>query len=202
MGNKDKRINAYIDKAEPFARPILTKIRSVFHEGCPEIEEDIKWGAPSFQYKGMLGGMASFNKHVSYGFWKAQLMADPEGILETAPGKGSFSFKASRITDLPTEKILVAYVKEARRVNDAGLKAPTKKRKLDQSIAVPDYFQEALNENKKACATFDGFPYSKRRDYVEWLTDAKREATRVKRTATAIEWLAEGKSRNWKYENC
>lgn len=202
MGTRDKRIDACIDEAEPFARPVLRKIRTLIHEGCPDIEETIKWGAPSFGYKGMLGGMASLSKHVSYGFWKARIMQDPEGILKSAPGASNFSFKASSIKDLPPDKTLLAYVKEARRINDEGLKAPAKKRKPKKTIEVPDYFQKALNKNKTAKATFESFPYSRRRDYVEWLTSAKREATRDKRMATAVEWLAEGKSRNRKYENC
>lgn len=202
MGAKDPRIDAYIEKAEPFARPVLKKVRALFHKGCPKLEETMKWGAPSFDYQGMLGGMASFKQHVSYGFWKAKLMDDPQGILKSATGQSNFSFKASSIADLPDEMVLVAYVKEAKRLNDAGVNAPAKKRKPRKAIEIPDYFQKALNRNKKAKSTFDGFPYSKRRDYVEWLTEAKREATREKRLATAIEWLADGKSRNWKYENC
>ena len=202
MGSKDPRIDTYIEKAEPFARPVLKKVRALFHKGCPKLEETIKWSAPSFDYNGMLGGMASFKQHVSYGFWKAKLMDDPEGILKTAPGQSNFSFKASSLADLPDEKVLIAYVKEAKRLNDEGVKAPAKKRKSQKTIEVPDYFQKALSKNKKAKLTFDAFPYSKRRDYVEWLTEAKRDATREKRLATAIEWLAEGKSRNWKYENC
>ena len=202
MVTKDKRVDAYIKEAEPFARPVLRKIRTLFHKGCADIEETIKWSAPSFQYKGMLGGMASFKKHVSYGFWKATLMNDPHGLLEIAPGQSNFSLKASSLSDLPDDKILIAYVKEAKRLNDEDVKAPSKTRKSRQEIRVPDYFRKALDSNKRAKATFDNFSYSKRRDYVEWLTDARREATRDKRLATAIEWLAEGKSRNWKYENC
>lgn len=202
MGKKDPRIDEYIAAAEPFARPVLKKIRAVMHKGCPELEETIKWGAPSFGYKGMLGGMASFKKHVSYGFWKAKLMQDPDKLLKNAPGESNFSLKASSVKDLPPEKVLVAYVKEAKRLNDEGIKAPARKRKTAKEVDVPDYFQKALNKNKKAKTTFDNFPYSKRGDYVEWLTTAKQEATREKRLATAIEWLAEGKARHWKYENC
>lgn len=202
MAKRDPRVDEYIAKAEPFARPILKKIRSRFHKGCPDLEETIKWGAPSFDYKGMLGGMASFKKHVSYGFWKARLMDDPDGILKAAPGQSNFSLKASSRDDLFSDKVMVAYVKEARRLNDEGIKAPTRKRKQAKVLAVPDDFQEALKGNKKAKATFDSFTYAKRRDYVEWVSSAKREATREKRLATSIEWLAEGKSRHWKYQGC
>lgn len=202
MGKRDPRIDVYIDKAQPFARPILKKIRSLFHKGCPGLVETIKWGAPSFEYKGMLGGMASFKQHVSYGFWKAKLMQDPEGLLGNAPGASNFSFKATDKSEIPADAIFVSYVKEAKRLNDEGVKAPAKKRKPKEDVKVPGYFQKALEDNPQALATFDGFPYSKRRDYVEWLTSAKRKVTREKRLATAIGWLAEGKSRNWKYENC
>lgn len=202
MGRRDDRVDAYIANALPFARPILKKIRAVFHKGCEGVEETIKWGAPSFEYKGMLGGMASFKAHVSYGFWKARLMNDPAGISKIAPGDGNFSFKASSTRDLPAESTLITYVKEARRINDEGIKAPARKRRPQRAVEVPDYFLAALRKNRKAKTVFENFPYSKRRDYVEWLTSAKREATRDKRLATAIEWLAEGKSRNWKYESC
>lgn len=202
MGKRDPKVDAYIKNAELFARPILKKVRTLFHKGCPKLEEKIKWGAPSFDYKGMLGGMASFKQHVSYGFWKAKLMDDPEGILKIAPGQSNFSLKAASAADLPDDKIFIAYVKEAARLNDEGINAPASKRNPQKKLAVPDYFAKALKNNKKAKATFDAFSYSRRRDYVEWLTGAKREATREKRLATAIEWLAEGKARHWKYENC
>lgn len=193
MGGKDPRVDAYIDKSQPFARPILRKIRSLFHKGCPQLDETIKWGAPSFDYKGMLGGMAGFKRHVRFGFWKARLMNDPAGILKAATGQGNFTFRAANLAELPVDEVLIAYVKEARRLNDAGVKAPAKKRQAAREIAVPDYFQKALSGNSKAKASFDRFTYSRRRDYVEWVTEAKREATREKRLATAIEWLAEGK---------
>lgn len=202
MGSRDPRVDDYIAAAEPFARPVLRKFRSLVHKGCPRVEETIKWGAPSFEYKGMLAGMASFKQHVSYGFWKAKLMHDPERILKSAPGESNFSFKAASRDDMPGDDVLIAYVREARRLNDEGVKAPASRRKPRKQLVVPPDFKKALAANRKARATFDGFPWSKQRDYVEWLTGAKRQATRDKRLATAIEWLAEGKSRNWKYEKC
>lgn len=112
---------------------------------------------------------------------------------------GSFGCITSR-KDLPNEKTLIGYVKKATALNEAGIKAPGRtKPKKRKPIEVPDYFATALKKNARARKTFEGFPPSHRREYLEWVTEAKREETRNQRLTTSIEWLAEGKARNWKY---
>jgi len=197
MENSSEEVDAYIAKAAEFARPILKQIRAAFHKGCPALVERLKWGMPSFEYKGLMGGMAAFKAHVSWGFWRQKELPDPYNIFgrEGMMGGG----KLTRLAELPQQKILVEYVQAAARLNDAG---PAKRnlKKPKPPIKVPDYFLRDLRKNKKALATFEGFSPSHRREYVEWITDAKQEATRERRIKTAIEWLAKGKSHNWRYE--
>jgi len=200
MANTIPQIDAYIENSAEFAKPILIKLRSLFHQACPEIEESIKWSSPFFEYKGIVGNMTAFKKHVSYGFWKAGLMSDPEGILEKAGNTQMAVLKARAVDDLPATAILIRYIEEAVDLNERGIKAPqTNPKTGKKTLEIPDYFLAALKKHKQAQGTFEGFSYSKRKDYVEWVTEAKRESTRDKRLATAIEWMAEGKPRNWKY---
>ena len=202
MPNRSPQVDAYIAKAAPFAQPILEKIRDAFHAAHPEIEEVMKWSVPHFQYKGVIGSMAAFKNHVSWGFWKAQLMSDPKGILNAMGDKTSMG--AAKVTsekDLPPKKVMVEYVREAIRLNEEGVKierAPSTR--SASPVEVPDDLAVALKKDKKAKATFDAFSPSHQREYIEWLTEAKQDATRQKRLAIAIEWMAEGKSRNWKYQ--
>lgn len=203
MGERTREIDGYIAAAPEYSRPILEKIREAFHAGCPEIEERLKWGVPSFEYKGLLGGMAAFKKHVSVGFWKSRLIEDFHQLFSGKPRASMFGTRIESLAALPPKRVLVAYVKEAKRLNDEGVKEPKLARpKRTQRVVVPVDLKQALAANKKAQATFTGFPPSARRDYVEWLTEAKRDDTRAKRLRTAVEWLAQGKRRNWKYENC
>jgi uncharacterized protein YdeI (YjbR/CyaY-like superfamily) len=198
---KDKRIDAYIGRSAGFAKPILNHIRTLVHKACPEVEETIKWGFPNFDYHGIMCSMASFKQHCAFGFWKSRLMNDFEKVLNPG-GKtamGHFG-QLKSVTDLPADNILLQYIKEAARLNEEGIKAKRKARPaVKAKLIVPAFFKKALSKNKKALATFEGFSYSNKKDYVEWITEAKTEATREKRMATTIEWLAEGKIRNWKY---
>jgi uncharacterized protein YdeI (YjbR/CyaY-like superfamily) len=197
MNNKAPEVDAYIVSAAEFARPILKRIRAAFHQGCPALEERLKWGVPSFEYKGMMGGMAAFKAHVSWGFWRQRELPDPHKILgrEGMMGGG----KITRLSELPPQRIIVEYVRAAARLNDAG---PAKRnlKKSKPPVKVPDYFLRVLRRNRKALATFEAFSPSHKREYIEWITEAKQEATRERRMATAIEWLAQGKSHNWRYE--
>jgi hypothetical protein len=202
MKKTSPEVDAYIAKAAPFAQPILKKLRLLFHKAAPQIEETVKWGVPHFEYKGIVGGMAAFKQHVRFGFWKGNLLADPEKLFT---GMGNTDMSAMRITtlaDLPSNKVLIAYIREAVDLNEREVKPQrTKpaKNKNNRPIEVPDYFAAALKKNKQARATFEAFSPSHKREYVEWLTEARQEATREKRLATALEWLAEGKPKNWKY---
>lgn len=202
MPSKDKRIDAYISQSAEFAEPILRYLREVVHEGCPEVQETIKWGMPHFEHKGIMCGMASFKEHCAFGFWKGSLVVDAKEI-KSVDAMGQFG-RITSLKELPPKKVLVGYVKKAAELNEAGIKNPArlKQRAEKKELVVPDYFTAAVKKNKKAFATFDGFPYSKKKDYVEWVTEAKTDETRARRLKTAVEWMAEGKARNWKYERC
>lgn len=202
MGTRDKRVDAYIAKSAEFAQPILRELREIVHEGCPEVEEAMKWSFPNFMYKGILCSMASFKQHCSFGFWKGALIL---GGKECKPGEGMGQFgRIVSLKDLPARRALVKYVAEAKRLNDEGVKSPTrsKPRTAKAELEVPSLFTAALKKNKKALATFEAFSYSKKKEYVEWVTQAKTDETRGRRLKTSIEWLSEGKARNWKYEKC
>ena len=193
-------ITDYIEKAKPFAKPILEHIRKLVHKVCPEVVEEIKWGFPSFNYKGLFCGMAAFKEHCTFGFWKGSIMKDPENILENKEKSMGHLGRITSLEDLPPDKILIAYIKEAKRLNDEGIKVAKKKPVTNKELEVPAYFIKALKKNPDAYKNFEEFSYSKKKDYVEWLSEAKQEATREKRMQTAIEWIQEGKSRNWKYK--
>lgn len=202
MGTRDTRVDAYIEKSAEFAKPVLTYLREAVHAACPDVEEGIKWGFPHFMYKGMLCHMASFKEHCAFGFWKHDLLSSVIGDDLSADAMGQFG-RITSIAGLPKPRTLAKYIKAAVKLNDEGVKSerrskPVTKRELD----IPDYFMKALRQNKAALATFNAFSYSNRKEYVEWVIEAKTEATREKRLATAIEWMAEGKTHQWKYQKC
>jgi uncharacterized protein YdeI (YjbR/CyaY-like superfamily) len=199
MGTKDPRVDAYIAKSADFAQPILEHIRALVHKACPDVEETMKWSFPHFDYKGMMCSMASFKQHCAFSFWKASLMKDPENILRTDEAMGHLG-KITSLNDLPSDRIMLAYIREAARLNDEGLKTQRTKPAAKKPVRVPSDLAAALKRNRKALETFERFPPSHKREYIEWITEAKKAETRKKRVATTIEWLAEGKSRNWKYE--
>lgn len=200
MKNTSPDVDRYIANAAPFAQPILERIRAAFHKAHPEVTETMKWSVPHFEYKGLLGNMAAFKAHVNWGFWKAQLMNDPLGIIPAGGGETSMgAVKVRDAGELPKEKDMVAYVREAIRLNEEGVKAGRAPRPERPEAEVPAELTAALEKNAAAKKAFEGFSPSHRREYVEWIAEAKQEATRQKRVAQAIEWLAEGKSRNWKY---
>lgn len=201
MATFDKRVDAYIARSAPFAQPILEHIRELVHKACPEVEETMKWSFPHFDYKGMMCNMASFKQHCSFGFWKAAIMKDPKGIL-TIIGRTSMGHfeRITSIDDLPSERIMLDYIKQAARLNEEDVKLPPKKVVKASAVKVPDYFTKALKKNKKAFVVFEAFSNSQRNEYVKWIIEAKSEETRDRRMEQAVEWLSEGKSRNWKYE--
>jgi uncharacterized protein YdeI (YjbR/CyaY-like superfamily) len=201
MPTPDPRIDEYLANAPEYARPILTHLREVVHAGCPDVVETMKWSRPAFEYHGVLCGMAAFKSYVMFGFWKASLIVDQKtGKPLDFGGEGSFG-KITKLSDLPARKTLIAYIKEACRLNEEGIKAaPARKSTTPRpALPVPPYLSAALKKNKKASAAFEKFSPSHRREYIEWLMEAKTDATRETRLATALEWMAEGKPRNWKY---
>jgi uncharacterized protein YdeI (YjbR/CyaY-like superfamily) len=198
MGTKDPRVDAYIAKAAPFAQPILAEIRARIHAACPEVEETLKWSAPAFQYHGLLVDMAAFKKHCACGFWKHDLLIEDD--TKASEAMGSFG-RLTSIADLPGKREFARLVRAAMRLNEEGIKAPRQKTtKAKPEAEIHPEFAAALAKNRKAKKAFDAFAPSHRREYVEWVAEAKRDATRARRIAQAIEWLAEGKKRNWKYE--
>ncbi len=197
-GNRIVEVDTYIKKSPEFARPILIKLRTLFHKASPQIQETMKWGVPHFEYKGIVGSFAAFKHHVGFGFWKSKLLKDPQKLFGDDPKASMCSSKLTSIDGLPSDKVLLSYIKQAVDLNKHEVKVPVNKRRRDK-LTAPDYFLAALKRNKKAAATYDGFSESNRRDYIEWLLDAKQDATRERRLKSALAWLAEGKPRNWKY---
>jgi uncharacterized protein YdeI (YjbR/CyaY-like superfamily) len=204
MKNTDPRIDSRIAKAADFAKPILRHLRKLVHEACPDAEETLKWSHPSFVYRGkILCGMAAFKEHCTFGFWHQGM----EAVLEKSGDKGDQAWgslgRLTSLADLPSDKALLSCIRAAARLNeDEGPARPRPVRKPAAPLPVPADLAAALKKNRKAAATFERFSPSHRRDYIEWITEAKRDETRAKRLATTLEWLEEGKSRNWKYENC
>jgi uncharacterized protein YdeI (YjbR/CyaY-like superfamily) len=201
MEQYDHRVDAYIGKAADFAQPVLNYIREVIHEASPLITETIKWGCPSFDYKGPIVMMAAFKQHCGLNLWKASLMNDPNRVMKLNDGNAGQFSRITSITDLPQKDILIDFIKQGVALNEKGLKVPTKKTTGEkEELIVPEYFTAALDNNPQAKVNFNGFSYSQKKEYLEWLIEAKSEATRDKRMETAVEWISEGKTRNWKYQ--
>jgi uncharacterized protein YdeI (YjbR/CyaY-like superfamily) len=200
MGKREKSVDEYISKSKDFAKPILKHIRGLVHKGCPGVEEKMKWSFPTFNYKGsILCNMAAFKQHATFGFWKVSLLRS-KGVLPEADESAMGQFgKITKISDLPSDKVILTIIKEAVKLTDAGIKISRKKKAEKKELVVPDYFAKALDKNKKAKKNFDNFSPSHKREYIEWITEAKTEETRNKRINTSIEWMSEGKPRNWKY---
>jgi uncharacterized protein YdeI (YjbR/CyaY-like superfamily) len=195
MGTRDKRIDAYIAKSADFAKPILTHIRETVHEACPDCEETLKWSSPTFMYHGMLCGMGAFKEHAIFGFWKHELLLGER----TGEAMGSFG-RLTSVKDLPSKKQLTALIKRAMKLNEDGVKVQRMKAAQPRAeIPMPAALKSALAKNKQARTTFEAFSASNKREYLEWITEAKGEETRARRIATAMAWMAEGKPRNWKY---
>lgn len=196
MGQRDPRVDAYIARSPDFAKPILTELREIVHAACPECEETLKWSSPTFMYKGMLCGFAAFKAHAMFGFWKGTLVMDDRAKVDH-PTR-TFS-RLTKLSDLPSKKVLTGYITRAMALNDQGVTVKRPPRAAPKPVAVPKDLAAALARNKKAKATFDGFPPSHKREYIEWITEAKRDETRSRRLTTAIAQMVEGKPHNWKY---
>lgn len=197
---KDPRIDARIAAAEPFAKPILTRIRRLAHQASPEVEETLKWGMPHFTYKGgILFGMASFKAHAVLGFWLGSLVIGDSEKAEKAMGQFG---RMTSIKDLPPDKVFIGFVRKAMKLLDQGVRNPTRVAgaKPKPPPKVPAWLQAALRRDAAAQAGYKGLSAAKQREYVEWLVEARTEETRERRLAQALEWMAEGKGRNWKYE--
>jgi uncharacterized protein YdeI (YjbR/CyaY-like superfamily) len=195
MGKRDPRVDAYIAKSADFAKPILEYIRETVHAAIPDVEETMKWSFPHFDYRGVICGMASFKEHCAFGFWKAELVLDEVPAERDAMGHMG---RVTSVKDLPPKKEFTRLLKKAAKLNEEGVKVE-RVRKKKPSLETPPDLAAALKKSKKASSTWDGFAPSHRREYIEWIIEAKTDATRQKRLAQAIEWIADGKQRNWKY---
>jgi uncharacterized protein YdeI (YjbR/CyaY-like superfamily) len=203
------KVDAYLAKVQPFAQPIMAHLRELVHKACPEIEETIKWSRPFFEYRGaILCNMSAFKEHCSFGFWGEEIGAvlREAGVLGEE-GMGSLGHITS-VARLPSDKQMLGWIRQAAAFVDNGqytspIAARRKVVKPQKSVLeTPPEFAAALRRNKKAAAAFAAFSPSCKREYVEWVADAKRPETRDKRISTAVAWIAEGKQRNWKYQNC
>lgn len=201
------KVDAYIAKAQPFAQPILTHLREVAHKACPEVVEEMKWSMPFFTLRGIiLGHMAAFKQHCAVGFWGPEMNAIlNEAGLHSEDGMGSLG-KLTSLKDLPPDKQLLGYYRQGAELILTGQRTTslvrTKNKKPKPAPEVPAELTAALKKNKTAAKVFAGFSPSCQREYADWIADAKRPETRDKRIAQAVEWIAEGKQRNWKYQNC
>ena len=198
MPTLDPRVDAYIADAPDFAKPILVELRKRVHAACPDVVETIKWRMPSFEHHGLLAGMAAFKAHMTFGFWKDALLRKEQEHAGTVERAGCMK----AFTDLPPKAPFAKVLKRAMALNEEGVKTPRAKGPAKKAIPVPAEFARALNANKKAKAVFDAFAPSCKREYLEWIVDAKKDDTRARRIEQAIDWIADGKKRHWKYETC
>ena len=203
---KNPAVDAYIAKSADFARPILAHVRALVHRACPQIEETLKWGVPHFERNGIVANMAAFKQHAAFGFWSQKLLAPRLGkdAARMFPPKGESSMggrKIRSLADMPPDALILRTVKAAVALNEAGIR-PTRELKRKPPPKAPPYLAAALKKNAKARATFSKLTPGQQREYVDWLVEAKQAATRERRLAQAIELLAAGKQRYWKYQDC
>ena len=203
-GKIDPRVDDYLGKAPEFSRPILGHLRALIRAGCPDAEETIKWGRPTFVYRGkMLCVMAAFKAHCSLGFWQSGVAAliARDGHGRAGNSSGQFG-RITSVGDLPDDATLRRYVAEAVRILDGGEPAKPRGASVTRraEIPMPDDFAAMLKGHPAAAAALAAFSPSHRREYLEWIVGAKREETRARRMATAIEWLTQGKTKEWKYQ--
>jgi uncharacterized protein YdeI (YjbR/CyaY-like superfamily) len=203
------RVDTYLAKVQPFAQPILEHLRELVHKACPEIEETIKWSRPFFEYRGaILCNMSAFKEHCTFGFWGAEIGAVLREAQALRPGAMGSLGRITSLKDLPSDKLMLGWIRKAATFVDSGqytspIAARHKVVKSPKAATeMPAEFASALQRSKEAAAAFAAFSPSCKREYIDWIADAKRVETRDKRIATAVEWIAEGKQRNWKHQNC
>ena len=203
---KSPAVDVYIENAAEFARPILKRIRALMHKAHPAMEETLKWGVPHFEHKGIVAGMAAFKQHAAFGFWSQRLLReklgkDADKMFPKNAESGMGGRKITSLAELPPDAVLIRAIRAAVALNEEGVR-PKRALRKKPPVKPPPYLVAALKKNAKARATFEGFTPAQQREYVEWLTEAKQDATRERRLATTVEWLALGRQRNWKYQDC
>ncbi|MBA6389530.1 YdeI/OmpD-associated family protein [Colwellia sp. BRX10-3] len=201
--SKNSAVDDYIASKATFSQEILIHLRQIIHDASPDIIETIKWRQPCFEHNGLICAFAAFKKHVNFSFFKGQFLNDSAGIFVPSDNNELTALKFSSISDIPESEVLKGYIQQAIALNSNDeFKKNVAPRKDKSDLVIPDDFAHALTITPAAKRVFSEFSYSKQKDYIEWITSAKREATRATRLATAVEWISEGKGRNWKYENC
>ncbi|GAC1300916.1 MAG: hypothetical protein NVSMB24_02660 [Mucilaginibacter sp.] len=201
MEKYDSRVDAYIARSADFAKPVLEYLREIVHEAAPMITETIKWGFPFFDYKGPVCQMASFKQHLAFGFWKASLLNDPAKVIKQGDASAGSLGRITSLADLPSKEILINLIQQAIAINEKGEKVVKKPAPVEKpKIEAPQYFIDYLSVDPNAIEIFNRFSPSQKKEYAEWIIEAKTDATRQKRMETALEWIAEGKTRHWKYK--
>jgi uncharacterized protein YdeI (YjbR/CyaY-like superfamily) len=193
----DPRVDTYIEKAAEFAQPILRHFRALVHKAEPKIEEAMKWSMPFFLHQGIVCNMAAFKNHASINFWKGNLIFDGD-TKKREEALGNFG-KLTSVTQLPADRVMIGYIRKAVELNTKGVKKPAREKKDKAELTVPAELASSLRKNKAASIAFDKFSYSHRKEYIDWISGAKREETRQKRVAQAVEWISRGKPQNWRY---
>jgi uncharacterized protein YdeI (YjbR/CyaY-like superfamily) len=197
MAKKDPRIDEYIQKAAPFAQPILKRLRRIVHKGCPEVEETIKWQMPFFEYHGPLCFMAAFKNHSAFGFWKGERIFGSRDSENEAMGHFG---RLESAADLPANGLLIGFVRKGAELNRTGIKSAEKKRTTKKrKLVVPADLRAALQRNAKAKRAFENFSHTHKKEYADWISGAKRPQTRERRLKLAVQWIGQGKPQNWKY---
>jgi uncharacterized protein YdeI (YjbR/CyaY-like superfamily) len=202
----DPRVDAYIEKAAPFAQPVLAHLRELIHQACPHVNEAIKWGMPFFVQQGVvIASMAAFKRHCAFGFWGPEMKkALAKDGLKSSEAMGSLG-RITGLDTLPPDRMLLSYMRQAGTLVESGQRTKSierAKKAPPRPVRVPPELASALKKNKMATKVFDEFSPSCRREYAEWIAEAKRPETKEKRVKQAVEWIAQGKQRNWKYMNC
>jgi len=202
----DPRVDAYIEKAAPFAQPVLAHLRKLMHQACPRVTESIKWSMPFFVQQGVvLASMAAFKQHCAFGFWGPEMQkALSKDGLKSSEAMGSLG-RITGLPALPPDRVLIAYMRQAGALVESGQRTKSierPKKAKPRPVRVPSELTAALKKSKMATKVFDEFSASCRREYADWIAEAKRPETKAKRVKQAVDWIAQGKQRNWKYMNC
>lgn len=188
----NKKVDDYIDKALPFARPILRRLRKLVHQACPRIEENIKWGMPYFEYKGIVCHMAAFNQHCAFGFWKAALMKDAQMLITNNGVAMGHAGKIKSLEDLPPDREMIKRIKEAVQLNEAGQQLTSAKRNTEKP-EWPEVMQKVFYRNQKLERMFLGLPSSHQKEYVDWIKESKDQKTGTQRLKQMEQWIREGR---------
>ena len=200
---KNTAVDEYISRQAPFAQEIILHLRDVIHQSSSGVSETIKWRHPCFESNGLVCAIAAFKQHVNFSFFKGKLLNDSAQLFSKNNNNELAALKFTTLNDIPVDDILINYLRQALALNNSGNVSKKKVERKDKTdLTIPEDLASALIDNSVAKEVFNGFSYSKQKDYIEWLTSAKKEATRTKRLITAVKWISEGKSRHWKYENC